>query len=84
MKGVERLLERTPNASRLREHLLASHSTVEEACKIATLANAKHLIFNHLIPADDPEISDEDFLTEGSKYFSGELTVGYDGIEVSF
>lgn len=84
MKGVERLLERTPNASRLREHLLASHSTVEEACKIATLANAKHLIFNHLIPADDPDISDEDFFTEGKKHFSGELTVGYDGIEVSF
>lgn len=84
MKGVERLLERTPNASRLREHLLASHSTVEEACKIATLASAKHLVFNHLIPADDPDISEKDFVLEGQKYFSGQLTVGYDGAEILF
>ena len=84
MKGVETLLERTPNASRLREHLLASHSAVEEACKIATLAKARHLVFNHLIPADDPDISDKDFLAEGMKHFSGELTVGYDGIEIPF
>lgn len=84
MEGVENLLKRTPNASRLREHLLASHSTVEEACKIATLARAKHLVFNHLIPADDPDISAKDFLVEGKKYFSGNLTVGYDGVEILF
>jgi ribonuclease BN (tRNA processing enzyme) len=84
MEGVEALLKRTPNASRLREHLLASHSTVEEACKIATMAKAKHLVFNHLIPADDPDISDEDFLAEGKNGFSGQLTVGYDGIEITF
>lgn len=84
MEGVEALLKRTPNASRLREHLLASHSTVEEACKIATMAKAKHLVFNHLIPADDPDISDKDFLAKGKKHFRGKLTVGYDGIEIPF
>lgn len=84
MEGVENLLKRTPNASRLREHLLASHSTVEDACKIATLANAKQLIFNHLIPADDPDISAKDFLLEGKKNFSGKLTVSYDGIDIHF
>ena len=84
MEGVEALLKRTPNASRLRQHLLASHSTVEEACKIATMAKAKHLVFNHLIPADDPDMSGKDFLAEGKKHFSGKLTVGYDGIEIPF
>lgn len=84
MKGVEALLARTPNAERLRKHLLASHSTVDEACKIATMANAKHLVFNHLIPADDPAISDKDFLAEAERHFSGNMTVGYDGIEILF
>lgn len=84
MEGVEALLKRTPNASRLREHLLASHSTVDEACTIASMANAKHLVFNHLIPADDPHISSKDFLAEGKRHFSGQLTVGYDGIEIPF
>ena len=82
MEGVEALLKRTPNASRLREHLLASHSTVGEACKIATMANARHLVFNHLIPADDPDISSKNFLAEGKRHYSGQLTVGYDGIEI--
>jgi ribonuclease BN (tRNA processing enzyme) len=84
MEGVENLLKRTPNASRLREHLIASHSTVEVACKIATMARAKHLVFNHLIPADDPDISAQDFLKKAKKHFSGNLTIGYDGIEISF
>lgn len=84
IKGVENLLQRTPNASRLREHLIASHSTVEQACEIATRANVKHLVFNHLIPADDPEISDVDFWEEGKKNFTGQLTVAHDGIEITF
>ena len=84
MEGVENLLKRTPNASRLREHLLASHSTVKEACKIATMARAKHLVFNHLIPADAPDISAQDFFKEGKTYFSENLSVGYDGMEISF
>lgn len=84
LQGVENLLQRTPNATRLREHLMASHSTVEEACEIATMAYAKHLILNHLIPADDPDITSDDFLREAQKHFKEKITIGHDGLDIEF
>ena len=57
-EGVERLVARTGNGARLREHLLASHTLAEDAGRIATEAGVRHLVLNHLIPADDPEIGE--------------------------
>ncbi|TGV73282.1 MBL fold metallo-hydrolase, partial [Mesorhizobium sp. M00.F.Ca.ET.158.01.1.1] len=55
-EGIERLVARTGNGARLREHLLASHSFAEEAGRIASDGGVKRLVLNHLIPADDPQI----------------------------
>lgn len=82
MDGVEVIVQQTPNAERLREHLLASHSTVEEASRIASIAGVGKLVLNHLIPADMGGFSRDDFLREAEKHFSGEILVGFDGMEI--
>ncbi|RWM21615.1 MBL fold metallo-hydrolase [Mesorhizobium sp.] len=80
--GVERLVARTGNGARLREHLFASHSLAEEAGSIATDAGVKRLVLNHLIPADDPQIGEADWTAAVRKTWSGGLTIARDGLVV--
>ncbi|WP_214472829.1 MBL fold metallo-hydrolase [Mesorhizobium sp. dw_380] len=81
-EGIERLVARTGNGGRLREHLLASHSFAEEAGRIASDAGVKRLVLNHLIPADDAEIGEADWLTAVGKTWAGDLTIARDGLVV--
>ncbi|CCV13092.1 MBL fold metallo-hydrolase [Mesorhizobium sp. STM 4661] len=81
-QGIERLVVRTANGARLREHLLASHSFAEEAGRIASDAGVKRLVLNHLIPADDPEIGEADWIAAVRKTWSGDLTIARDGLVV--
>ncbi|TPN01290.1 MBL fold metallo-hydrolase [Mesorhizobium sp. B2-1-3A] len=81
-EGIERLVARTGNGARLKEHLLASHSFAEEAGRIASDAGVKRLVLNHLIPADDPEITEADWLAAVRKTWAGDLTIARDGLVV--
>ncbi|TIN98080.1 MAG: MBL fold metallo-hydrolase [Mesorhizobium sp.] len=81
-EGIERLVARTGNGARLREHLLASHSFAEEAGRIATDAGVTRLVLNHLIPADDAEIGDADWVAAVRKTWAGDLTIARDGLVV--
>jgi ribonuclease BN (tRNA processing enzyme) len=81
-EGIERLAARTGNGARLREHLFASHSFAEEAGRIATDAGVKRLVLNHLIPADDPEIGEVDWIAAVRKSWAGDLTIARDGLVV--
>ncbi|RUU45098.1 MBL fold metallo-hydrolase [Mesorhizobium sp. M6A.T.Ce.TU.002.03.1.1] len=81
-EGIERLVARTGNGARLREHLLASHSFAEEAGRIASDAGVKRLVLNHLIPADDPEIGEADWVAAVRKTWAGDLTIARDGLVV--
>jgi ribonuclease BN (tRNA processing enzyme) len=81
-EGIERLVARTGNGARLKEHLLASHSFAEEAGRIASDAGVKRLVLNHLIPADDPEIGEADWLAAVRNTWAGDLTIARDGLVV--
>ncbi|MER9964261.1 MBL fold metallo-hydrolase [Mesorhizobium sp. M0045] len=81
-EGIERLVAKTGNGARLREHLLASHSFAEEAGRIASDAGVKRLVLNHLIPADDPEIDEADWIAAVRKTWAGDLTIARDGLVV--
>lgn len=80
--GVDRLVARTGNGARLREHLLASHTLAEEAGRIATTAAVGRLVLNHLIPADDPEITQADWVAAVRRTWAGPLTIGHDGLTI--
>ena len=80
--GIERLVARTGNGARLREHLLASHTMADDAGRIAAVAEVRHLVINHLIPADDPAIGEADWIAAVRKTWPGRLTIGRDGLVV--
>ncbi|MER8481488.1 MBL fold metallo-hydrolase [Mesorhizobium sp. M1322] len=81
-EGIERLVAKTGNGARLREHLLASHSFAGQAGRIATDAGVRRLVLNHLIPADDPEIGEADWIAAVRKTWAGDLTIAHDGLVV--
>jgi ribonuclease BN (tRNA processing enzyme) len=83
-EGVKRLVARTGNGARLREHLMASHTLAADAGRIASAANVKRLVLNHLIPADDPEFGEADWVAAVRKTWAGGLTIGRDGLVVEF
>ena len=81
--GVDRLVARTGNGDRLKQHLIASHTMAEDAGHIASMAGVGHLVLHHLIPADDPEFSEADWLAAVAKTWDGRLTIGRDGLEIA-
>lgn len=82
--GVERIVARTGNGARLREHLLASHSFAADAGRIATDAGVGRLVLNHLIPADDPDFGEAEWTQAARATWNGPLTIASDGLSVPF
>ena len=80
--AIEALINRATNASRLGEHLLASHASTEDVGRIAAEAGVKTLVLSHLIPGDGPSISDEQWAEGARKYFRGRIIVGKDLMEI--
>jgi ribonuclease BN (tRNA processing enzyme) len=76
--AVDRLVGSVANASRLKEHLLASHTVAEECGRIAEEAGVKTLVLSHFVPGGDPLITDQMWLNAAQKYFRGKVVVGRD------
>lgn len=77
--GIDELVTRIKGAPGLRDHLIASHTMVEDVGRIATTANVRHLVLNHLVPADSPNFTENDWRTALQDTWSGPVTVGKDG-----
>ncbi len=82
LPGIEKLIERLPNAKRLREHLMAAHTLPEDVGRIAAQAAVKTLVLSHFVPGDDPSITDEQWSEGVRKYFKGRIIVGKDLMEI--
>ena len=82
LPAIDRLAARVPNATRLKEHILASHTAAEDAGRVAQAAGVKHLVLSHLIPADDPTVTDEMWMSAARVHFGGRITVGKDLLEI--
>ena len=82
LPGVDRLVDRTGNAARLKAHLLASHTSAEDAGRIAAMAGARHLVLNHLVPADDPQVTARDWHAAAASTFPGAIPVARDMLEL--
>lgn len=80
--GVDRIAARVPNAPALKRSILSHHTTAEDAGRIAREAGAKTLVLSHLVPPDDPEITDQMWLDAARTQFSGEIVVGKDLLEL--
>jgi len=78
LPALEALLATEPNAARLKEHLLASHTTTEQVGLIATQAGVKTLVLSHFVPGGYPFIEDQVWLDAVRPYFAGDIVVGRD------
>ncbi|MFC0242179.1 MBL fold metallo-hydrolase [Rhodopseudomonas telluris] len=81
--GVDALAARIKNASTLKEHLIASHTTTEDLGKLAAAAKVKKLVMTHLVPGDIDTISDEMWMQDVRKHYSGPLVVARDLMEIA-
>jgi len=82
LPALDALLQRVPNAATLRKHLLDSHTTTEQVGLVAAKAGVKTLVLSHLVPGDDPKITDEMWTADVRKSFKGEIIVGRDLMEI--
>ncbi len=81
--AIAALARRNPNAARLLEHLAASHTLAEDAGKIAARATAKTLVLNHLVPSDDPTLTDTDWIAAARAHYAGQIVVARDLMEMA-
>lgn len=78
--GVDRLVARVGNGARLKQHLLASHTLAEDVGRVATEAGIGLLALNHLVPADDPLVTEGHWMEAVRRHYAGPLMIGRDGL----
>jgi ribonuclease BN (tRNA processing enzyme) len=82
LPGIERTAAMVANAPGLLEHIVRSHTTVEDAARLASEAGVKTLVLSHLVPSDDPLVTEDHWLSAAKKHFSGEIVVARDLMEI--
>ena len=78
LPALEKLIASEPNATTLRAHLMAAHTTTEQVGKIATAAGVKTLVLSHFVPGGTPVIPDKVWYDAVRPHYSGRLIVGRD------
>jgi ribonuclease BN (tRNA processing enzyme) len=82
MPAVDRLVARVPNAATLKRTIERGQTSAEDAGRLAQAAGVKTLVLSHLIPADDPEVTERMWTEAASVHFRGAVIVGRDLLEV--
>jgi ribonuclease BN (tRNA processing enzyme) len=82
LPAVDRLVSGVQNAPRLKESIVSHHTTAEDAGRIAKAAGVKTLVLSHLVPAEEPPVTDQMWLDAARVHFSGRIIVGKDLMEI--
>lgn len=77
LPAVERLTAQDTAATRLRDHLVASHTNVDDVGTLAQQAGVQTLVLSHLVPSD-ADLGDELWHERASAGFGGKVVVGRD------
>jgi len=80
--ALDRLLRLVPNATRLREHIVAAHTDAEDVGRVAAAAGVKRLALTHFVPSYDPTLTDDDWIAPARRHFGGEIVAGHDLLEI--
>ena len=80
--AVDRIAARVPTATKLKEHIVASHTSAEECGRVAAAAGVKTLVLSHLVPPDDPLVTEQMWIDAARAHFTGRIIVGRDLMEV--
>lgn len=68
------------NATRLRRHLLDSHTTEQQVGEVARAAGVKQLVLSHFVPADS--VAEELWREAAARHFNGPIVLGRDLMEL--
>ena len=80
--AIDRLVAGVPNAPDLKRSILSHHTTAEDAGRVANAAGVKTLVLSHLMPPEDPEVTDQMWIDAASANFHGRVVVGKDLLEL--
>jgi ribonuclease BN (tRNA processing enzyme) len=80
--AVDRLVARVLNAAALKASIIAHQTSAEDAGRLAAAAEVKTLVLSHLVPADDPDVTDRMWLDAARTHFRGTVIVGRDLLEL--
>jgi ribonuclease BN (tRNA processing enzyme) len=80
--AVDRIVAKIANAATLKKHIIDSHTSAEDCGRVAAAAGVKTLVLSHLVPPDDPAVTDEMWIAAAKKHFRGEVIVGKDLMEI--
>ena len=80
--AIDRLVAGVPNAPDLKRSILSHHTTAEDAGRVAHAAGVKTLVLSHLLPPEDPEVTDQMWIDAASANFDGRVVVGKDLLEL--
>lgn len=80
--GVDRMVARVPNAPALQKSILSHHTSAEDAGRVAHAAGVKTLVLSHLVPPDDPDITEQMWIDAARLHFPGPVIVGKDLLEI--
>jgi ribonuclease BN (tRNA processing enzyme) len=80
--AIDRLVARVPNATTLKASILAHQTSAEDAGRVAQAAGVRTLVLSHLVPADDPEVTDGMWIEAAQSHFGGTVIVGRDLLEI--
>jgi ribonuclease BN (tRNA processing enzyme) len=78
--SLDAICANLPNATRLRRHLLDSHTTQDQVGVVAREARVKCLVLSHFVPADS--VADETWREAAARHYPGEIIVGRDLSEI--
>jgi ribonuclease BN (tRNA processing enzyme) len=82
LPAVDRLVARTPSATTLKKSIISHHTSVEDVGWVAEKAGVKTLALSHLVPADDPEVTEQMWIDAARSAFKGQIVVGKDLMEI--
>jgi ribonuclease BN (tRNA processing enzyme) len=82
LPAVDRLVASIPNAATLKKHIVDSHTSVEDAGRVAQAAGVKTLVLSHFVPSDDAAITEEMWAAPARAHFAGRVVVGRDLLEI--
>ena len=78
--ALDAICNRLANATRLRQHLLDSHTTEKQVGIVAREAGVKCLVLSHFVPAES--IADALWREAAAREFGGEIVLGRDLMEL--
>lgn len=80
--AVEALSQRIGNGSTLAKAILSHHVTGDQVGRVASAAGVKKLVLSHLVPADDPSVTEQTWIDAVRGTYAGPVVVGHDGMQL--